>query len=266
MPVSAIPTVNSGLRLSWGKGSNEKSVRLRIRHKVCYLYAGAPGSPLVQFLSQTGSNTNELPIILTNSYYYPPFITTLVRLFEFYHVHACMISIMPRVNTSNECVYTLGFASDPEWPESHGATTLGYVTANEEQIGSIDNSCTSVAYRPCVLTAAIDRKQKFFTAGPLATTQVNFSSTNAADLRQSCAGMFLISGVSTLTAAAPIADVYMHLDIELNNYTLPITTSVTMTRRGLSSSLDTGLREIKEKKIVDEDYELLRPRPLKPRT
>jgi len=239
-PVSQIPTVNSGTTIKWLPTKHGNGVRMNIRFRVAQVVVYAPGSPVVPrpiFWAAGGISTAacaDIPLNFSDAFYFPGYVATLTSLFDFFYVYMCRLTLSPRKNTSDETTIVMAYAKDPEWVESHGLVDSGgHALADEANLTSISNCCTSVAYaRDCVVVADVDSKSRFYTAGPYSGGQYNYNTTNAADIRQSTNGVFLINGTvgSSDTNSMVIADVYMEVDLELENFTTLIANGVTQTR------------------------------------
>jgi hypothetical protein len=244
MPISRIPQVNSRLYVSWGPGRGPGCVTTHFRQKIGnisaqYAEVDPFGGGMVYF--RLGNNENvswQVPLYLTNTFYFPTTITVLCGLFEYYYIRRARLRIMPRVNTESQAVYTIGFAQDPSWPEAHGAT-ISYggsqvPRVQEMQIGTLESACTNVAYRNCTVPSSHDVTVKYFSAGVGTSTVLNYNNTNSADLRQTIAGAWYINGtVPSDFVESVIADVYLDVSIELCNYTAPISSGVTFQSRRL---------------------------------
>lgn len=252
-PVSYMKNVKSGFSASFHTGRVPGCMRMRVMFRIGQVQSGtvdASSSPLVSPLfSMNGGADMIIPVNPSFGYYFPPYITQLCRLFAYFYVNKVFIKISPRVNTSNVAVATLGYTGEPNWIENtHSYGSLSQAKIPETTISSLSNACTDVLYRPCTVYATnLDTERKYFMTGPIFNSALAFTSYSS-DLRQSVAGMFMISGkVNTGDSdGVTYGDVYMGMDIELCQFGTPMTINATFERER---------QEEREKKIiVHEDF------------
>jgi len=263
-PVSSIPTISSGIEVQFAKGRHSSCMRMRIRFRICQVITKVPSYANgcgIQFLLDGGTNrVSEIPLYFTNQLYFPSYIWSLARLFDYTYVNGCSIHYMPRVNTTNESVLVFAYASDPEWAEAKGQTNVGFIIPSEGSLTSLANSCTDVAYARCQVFAK-PSQFRYFNDGPSLVNRIDFSSTSSSVIRESVNGMFLISGLADPAAvdAALLGDVYMNLDFELCNFSLTTSTTVLGTRtsresKRISDIVDKAIRNLPFSR--EEEYEM----------
>lgn len=226
-PVSKVPTVRSGTSVKWYPGKAENSTRMIIRFRAAQIIIEAAGTYV--YFKVNGGTTHELPLLLANSFYWPDYIYSFVRHFNYLNIRRANCIYEPRSITTKDPSFVMGFVDDIAWLEAHGQTTGGFGLPTEPAITSLGSACTSVAYGPCEVRGKPIRG-RVNVAGPLVSTRIDFSVANAAELRQSCPGMFLIQGTpGTATAGTVLGDVYMELDIECIEFSILLTNNVTYT-------------------------------------
>lgn len=222
-------------------------MRMRIRFRVCQIMTNGTADGIVYVFNGTSANWDQcIPLTFVNSYYYPSYIVSLARLFDYFYVNNCDLTFEPRRNTSSDITFTQCFVQDPSWVTAHGAYDgNGQAAATELQITSFSNACTSVAYAPCYVKAVCKPSARYYSAANDLTTVLAWNeSSRAALYRETIAGCFLMKGDigATTTANMVVGDMYMSLDFELCEFTTAITTVVT----------EGGPRE--EKKSGAEDH------------
>lgn len=237
-PVSYMTNQKSGFRAEFLPGRAPGCMRMRLHFRVSQIGVATvdpSSSPItVPVFYNLGGNAGDadmiIPINPSFGYYFPAYVTQLARLFSFFYVNSLHIRVAPRVNTSNTAVATLAYTADPNWCEdTKQYGSLAQAKIGEGPLTSLSNACTDVLYRPCTVYATnIDTKRKYVMGGPVFNGAVSFT-TYASDLRQSTAGMFLISGTinGTDSVGTIYGDVYMGMDLELCQFGTPITTAAT---------------------------------------
>jgi len=276
-PVSYTRNVRSGARVQFEKGRLPGCLRVRLHFRVAQIgvqnvNSGAPVKGIVFMnLGPPGSGYYDqfLPINPAMTYYYPNFVTNLCTLFETMYINGCAIHVEPRVNTTNTAAAVLGYVEDPAWPESHNLyDASGHTYMNETAVTSLQNACTDVLYRGCVVgSPGMDRKKKFYVASPNFSTQIVFTAATTPDLRLSVNGGFVIAGV--INGSDPVntiySDVYMNLDFELCGFTLAITSNVTLLRKQRDEKsrppVTRGESDEKENKVSFNDEFTVIPTP-----
>jgi len=188
-----------------------------------------PNSIVQPTFSSMGSvNSNSdliIPIIPTNSFYYPTFITNFAQCFNFYYVNFVSILVSPRVPTTNTASCTIGSVNEPMWLENRGLflASGGYSYPNEVALSCLHNACTDVLYRPCVVVGdTFSTRRKFRILRSNLTGQLIWTAPGQdANFTQSIPGMFMISGVKNGSDSTGVvyADVYMTLDLEFCDFT-----------------------------------------------
>jgi len=187
---------------------------------VCFKFG--PGATQYSFI---------IPITLTNSFYFPTFMATLARLFNFFYVHKAVLIYEPRSATTTELGFVMAAVNDPEWFESHALAPGGVAAPTEAALVTLMGSCTSNTWSPCTVQARPDSKQKLYTAGTSDVTDLNFASEPAAEIRQAVSSTFAIasSNISVQTADRLLGDVYLDLDVEFCEMSLALTTPIAFT-------------------------------------
>jgi len=172
---------------------------------------------------------------MTNLYYWPTFITSLLRLFSFYYLHRVSFHYEPRVSTSSQYAFVLASVQDPEWFESHGLLIGGAAVPTEAALVSRPGSCTSNGWAPCSINQSVDTKIKYFCAGTSTTTSLDFSTEPAAGIRQSVAGITAISSAVTGSVSTDtiIGDFYADVDMEMCELSIAQTVQVQLDRSDL---------------------------------
>lgn len=251
MPASSFgATIQSGPKLTFTAGRRAGCMRMRYQFRLCQIYLASNLSPapytgkVVFRVNNTGVPTNcfEIPVGPANSFYFPSYVKQLMVLFNEFIVHGMKLHFEPRVpsTSSSTLSYTWAFAEDVDWPETHGLTTAGGLALPTElALTSLSTACTNNGWAPCDISyRASDTKMRYVAGSQL--TQLSFLGANAALDRQNYPGIFLIASdtVSTATTDQLIGDVYCALDMELCDFSTPITQA---------ASLSTSLREQDEK-------------------
>jgi len=259
-PVSYIPTVNSGMKTTFSRGRNPECMRTRMRFRVAQLISTVPATGAyngIDFKYATGNRGKELPLCLTNNFYFPFFITNFARLFDFTYFNSCYLEYEPRVNTTNVAAILMAYEKDPEWPESKGALSAASVNPTEAQLISLATCCTDVAYNKCRVVADLSRN-KFFNSGENLSTKIDYGVQQPASLRQVVNGLFMVTGVSNTGDLDGViyGDVYMTIDFELCGFSLASTTAVTISRAVREEKLfhDKVRRIIDSRMTVDDDF------------
>jgi len=229
VPLSYATNGRSGLRIETPRALRAGCQRMRFHFKVCQIGTQAPNSivqPTFTSLGLVSANTDMIiPIIPTNSFYFPTFITNFAQCFNFYYMNFVSILISPRVPTTNTASCTLGSTNEPMWLENRGLflSSGGYSYPNEVAISCLNNACTDVLYRPCVVIADnVSTRRKFRILRSNLTGQLVWTGSNQdANFTQSIPAIFMIAGVKNGSDSTGViyADVYMTLDIEFCEFT-----------------------------------------------
>lgn len=228
VPISYSKTVMSGVQTKFLAGRNSKCTRLQIRFKVCRVTTADPGVLGVAFRGPSNEHW-DLPLNLNNSFYFPSYITTLVRLFDYFYINAAVIEYESRSITVNDSSFVMAYVQDPAWFEAKGQLSTGGAYPSEDAVTSLSNACTNVAYRNCKVSANVDRNVKYFASGDDLSGLVNYGLAHAADMRQNTAGSFMIQGSKgTMGDGVLLGDLYMFLDVELCELSLATTSPVTL--------------------------------------
>jgi len=243
--VSYALNAKAGPKFKFSQGRGKGDMRMMMHFKVCQIAVGTSTSANVPVFGRMGITSSNydfvLPLNPSATWYYPSFVTNLASCFQCFRVNFASLKIMPRVNTSNNAVVTLGYARDPTWPQNTGQVSGGFSFLTENQISSLPSSCTEVLYRDCVVIAdGLERNKKYYMANPLGGGAY-MTAEIGADMRDSCAGLFVVSGVrnGTDSAGTIYADVYMNIDFELCEFNTSITGEITALKNRVVDREDT---------------------------
>jgi hypothetical protein len=232
-PVNMSQNRKSGVQLSFSSGRVPGCMRMHIKFGIGQIGAGFIGGagPFLSFINVgtplTGTATQMLTLNPSDGFYFPGYIYQLARLFAKFYVNKATLDICPRVSTINTAAWTIAFSKDIMWPEGHNALFATVCHPSEIQLKSLTNACTEIAYRDCSITALdVDKKREFFMGytDSFDSAPLSYGSFNAAELRQSHPGLFMIAGQlnGSDPAGTVYSDVYMTLDIELCEFSTPL--------------------------------------------
>jgi hypothetical protein len=102
----------AGPRFKFMQGRGKGDMRMMMHFKVAQIAVGNSTSatfPVFGKLGSTGSNYDfTLPINPSSTWYFPSFVANLASCFQCFRVNFASLKIMPRVNTQNNAVVTLG--------------------------------------------------------------------------------------------------------------------------------------------------------------
>jgi len=208
-------------------GSAEGSMRIIGREFLCNIYVNnlAVGPTAGFVVNNNGTPTQtggQLYLLPTNSFYIPPPLLTFARLFQRYRLNGVRFEYATSIGTAQNTSFVMGFAADPGYPESCGATGPNFYVARPivdqlPQCVKIPAWCES-----CMIDATITKEWKYL-RGDEFNSQYSFANT--ADDRMSYFGVLLVSLASidssiAVAATQTVGDLYMHYDIELVDLSL----------------------------------------------
>lgn len=244
-PMSYARNRKSGMIVTFRAGRKPGCLRMNFKFKVCQIgvanIAGI-GSQMgfinLAGTGPTGGNASGiLPVAPNMVYYYPSAVRQLVNMFTYYYINRCGLTISPRVNVNNNAVCTIAYSGDIEYLETHGLLSGGSpsnAVPTEGGLSGLTNSCTEVVYKECAIGANdVDKSRKFFTTttSTFDNADINFAAASPSSLRQGVAGVFMLAGVKNGSDANGVVynDVYMDLDIELCEFSPPVTADADLT-------------------------------------
>jgi hypothetical protein len=254
---SLASVIRSGPTLSFSTGSRPGCLKMSYNFRACQVVGTSNTAAPAMFTSQVAFKVNgsgtpaysyELPLNPAATFYWPPFIAQLMNLFNEFRVLSCGVEFQPRAPTTTVANYsfTWSYAEDPEWVESHGLTTGGIANPTEATITTLSGACTVLPWAPCSIRATISDKKMRYVAGSITSARIDYGNAFAATVRQGIPGTFLLrseSAVASSPSDTLIGDVYVHLVMELCDFSTPITSVV---------SLDSKRRAPDEEKIKEE--------------
>lgn len=221
--VNDMKNKSSGTVVTFNGASGIRSMKIRFRVGQVVISDG--GQLLFEFTG--GNRALDCTFDLVNSYYFPPYITNLIRLFEKWLLQAAVAEYEPRVNTSSTCSFTIAGSEDPTWPGTHGAVDgSNHATPTESQLSSLQDCCTVAAYRPCRLRLPVNKNEgrMLWTGASAVSTQAVFADGTDALIRQTTGAILMIAGVQgNAPNSSLVGDVYLNLSISLANFSTAIT-------------------------------------------
>jgi len=249
-PVSSVAIVRSGMKVGF-TGSGE-SLRMSLHFRAAQVVVNSDASGM-QFMLPSGLVAYDYSFVPIDSFYMPPYVYQLVRLFQRYKLYRARFTYEPRVNTSDYTTFVLASPNDISWLPSHGQTTAGIATPSENALCSLSNACTVVGYGRCVIDMVglqgSAKNGTLYTAGPNIINQIVYTGANDALLRQTVGGQLLIAGnAGNAGAGQLIGDLYVDIELGLMDYDLAITNVI-----DLSGAKGSG-EEVKST-VVDFDRE-----------
>lgn len=238
-PFSYARNRKSGMIVTFRAGRRPGCMRMNFKLKICQIgvanIAGVGNTLGFINLGGTGPvsghSSGILPVSPNMVYYFPTQICQLVNMFTYYYVNRAGLTVQPRVNVQNSAVCTLAYSGDIEYLETHQLTSGGTPSnarPTEGGLSGLSNSCTEVLYKSCAIGANdVDKERKYFTTttATFDNADLNFLGQNPSSLRQGIAGVFMIAGVKNGSDAndTAYADVYLDMDIELCEFSPPVT-------------------------------------------
>lgn len=222
-----MPVVRAGTKISFRGGGD--SFQFNIRFRVAQVKVT---TSTVYFLLSSGNTEVGIPVIPSNSYYYPSYVYNLVRLFELWRLDRADFIYLPRINTSSSAAFVLAAPKDPVWPLTHGATDgSGHYAPTEAQLVSLTDACTVVAYNDCTVRAPVNdftmNKGWLTTANTNLSGQIDFKTYSDTVIRSTIGATLLICGLPNGTAdTSVIGDLYLDLTISLRDFSTAVTTAI----------------------------------------
>lgn len=217
-----MPIVRSGTKVRFFRGRGENGVGISIWFRVGQIrIPGLGGTPL--FFLGGANESNIIPLMYANSWYFPSYLYNLVRLFDFVYTNSCNLHFLARSNTSSQVSFVMAYVQDIMWFATKGTLVGASAAPTEDQITSLSSACTSIAYAPCTIVADVDRKTRFYTSNNDLTTTMDFTQAGYGPMyREGINGAFMIKGTNpdSLAASTVIGDLYLDLNFECSEFSI----------------------------------------------
>lgn len=203
----------------------------------------------VRFLEESSGDTYTGSVIAPQYVWYT--IDQLINLTKSYNrfkMHALSLEYEARSATNTNGYITIASDPDIEYAETHGMsdTTTGDFKRPMPlfQLKGVNNAKTTPVWQHCAWNIKLDRRAKYATNPWNTNTRIDFTTYDAADMRQATAGAFFIGGTANANAGAAgtnviIGDLYQIWDVTFMDF-------------GTAQSTGTGTTERKMTKLVSQ--------------
>lgn len=228
-PVSEMAVVRSGVKAYFtGQGDG---FRFKIRFRIGQIRANGTGVSFWVYGDGTAADSQDIQFYPANPEYFPPYITSLVDLFELWELFSVILEYEPRSITSSSAAFVIAGCEDPMWPESRGQLTSGYTDATENALASLADSCTVISYGRCRLPLPVNKGRakgnKLYVAG-YAGGLLNYNTVEASIIRDCTGAVAMIQGqAGNQTDGTILGDLYCEMDLGLYNFTTSLNAGVT---------------------------------------
>lgn len=234
-PVSEMAVVRSGVRAHFsGQGDG---FRVKIRFRIAQVVVTSGGHVAFSVYGDADVSivaSQDIQFYPPNNFYFPPYVTQIVQLFELWELFSAVLEYEPRTITTSTAAFVIGGCEDPMWPESHGQISSGLTNPTEDALSSLASSCTVVSYGRCRISLPVNKGRakgnKLYVAG-YGSSLLDYNTTEASVIRDCTGAVAMIQGTGGNQSASTIlGDLYCEMDMGLYNFTTAVDSGVTLRR------------------------------------